>query len=207
MTSFKLLLKSLLFCLIMILLIIVSYFYIDRNLATWINQHVLVNLFFNLSIKIPVVFYLFSGVSLITLAFFSMVRPLKAWEKTLIVAAVSQYCAMGLKVGMKYFFGRYTPGVYFSEHLYGFNFFHDGMKYYSFPSGHTTAIVSYLAVIWIRHNRMLKGLVVVLSCCVGISLIALNMHYLSDVLAAIMLGIMMAIFSNQLILNQTKCFC
>lgn len=81
------------------------------------------------------------------------------------------------------------------------------MKYYSFPSGHTTAIVSYLAVIWIRHNRMLKGLVVVLSCCVGISLIALNMHYLSDVLAAIMLGIMMAIFSNQLILNQTKCFC
>ncbi|WP_077216825.1 phosphatase PAP2 family protein [Piscirickettsia litoralis] len=80
------------------------------------------------------------------------------------------------------------------------------MKYYSFPSGHTTATVSYLAVIWLRC-RILRVIVIFLSLCVVISLIALNMHYLSDVLSGIMLGTMVAIFSNQLIFNENKSIC
>ncbi|WP_139121658.1 hypothetical protein [Piscirickettsia litoralis] len=108
----------------MIILIIISYFYIDRELAEWVNQqHVTENLFYNLSVKIPPALYLLSGGSLIVLLMLSSVRSLKNWEKVLIVAGISQYCAMGLKVGMKYFFGRYTPEVYLAQHLYGFNFF------------------------------------------------------------------------------------
>lgn len=64
---------------------------------------------------------------------------------------------------------------------------------YSFPSGHAMraflfyGFLIYLATIWIRH-RLLKGIVVIGSAAsilfTGLSRVALEAHYLSDIVAA-----------------------
>lgn len=61
-------------------------------------------------------------------------------------------------------------------------------KYYSFPSGHTTASFSVVGVTMLRCSAPTILLVLALALLMGFSRIYLRVHYLSDVVAGAFLG-------------------
>lgn len=61
-------------------------------------------------------------------------------------------------------------------------------KYYSFPSGHTTASFSVLGVTMLRCSAPVVITVFLLAVLIGFSRIYLRVHYLSDVVAGAFLG-------------------
>lgn len=61
-------------------------------------------------------------------------------------------------------------------------------KYYSFPSGHTTASFSVLGVTMLRCSAPVVLAVLFLALLMGFSRIYLRVHYLSDVVAGAFLG-------------------
>lgn len=63
-------------------------------------------------------------------------------------------------------------------------------KYYSFPSGHTTASFSVVAVTMLRCSAAVVVPVFCLAGLIGFSRIYLRVHYLSDVVAGAFLGFM-----------------
>ena len=62
-------------------------------------------------------------------------------------------------------------------------------KYYSFPSGHTTSSFSVVGVTMLRCGLPVVACVLALACLIGFSRIYLRVHYLSDVVAGVVLGI------------------
>ncbi|KSU83585.1 phosphatase PAP2 family protein [Fictibacillus enclensis] len=68
------------------------------------------------------------------------------------------------------------------------------LKDHSFPSGHTTAVFSVIIPLSLIHPGLL-WILVPLGFSVGISRMYLGLHYPTDVLAGMMLGISSGIFS------------
>ncbi|MBC8591486.1 phosphatase PAP2 family protein [Wansuia hejianensis] len=93
---------------------------------------------------------------------------------------LSQLIVQALKRGL----GRERPyKILENLHTFGIN-----MKDYSFPSGHTTASFSLATIIGLNIPRVWI-LVVFLALIVGISRVYLAVHYPTDVVAGMMLGI------------------
>jgi len=64
-------------------------------------------------------------------------------------------------------------------------------KSYSFPSGHTTSSFAVLGVVWASFPRY-KFIILVLAALIAFSRLYLHVHYPTDVLGGIDLGIMCA---------------
>jgi len=77
--------------------------------------------------------------------------------------------------------GRFRPVLYFSQNLYGFDFFHIDADFLSFPSGHSATSLSIAAALFILYPR-LRGLFIILGITVASSRMVITAHYLSDVL-------------------------
>jgi len=75
-------------------------------------------------------------------------------------------------------------------------------KYYSFPSGHTTASFSVVAVTALRCPLYVSIPVCIMALLIGFSRIYLRVHYLTDVLVGLVLGLICGILSVQ-IFNAT----
>lgn len=71
------------------------------------------------------------------------------------------------------------------------NTFNVPIDYYSFPSGHTTAIFS-VNTILAFYFPMLEAVFIALACLVGLSRLYLGVHYPSDVLIDLMIGVVFA---------------
>jgi membrane-associated phospholipid phosphatase len=69
----------------------------------------------------------------------------------------------------------------------GFNFFHAGPAFESFPSGHMTSIFALVVVLWICYPRFWPTCVACMAA-MGVALIAGNYHFLSDVIAGGFVG-------------------
>ncbi len=90
-----------------------------------------------------------------------------------------------LKAGL----GRARPELLFSSNEFGFYWFKWNKFYWSFPSGHTTTVVSLavgLGTLFPRYFFALLGL----ALLVAASRVLLYYHYLSDVLTAFYLTVL-----------------
>ena len=109
------------------------------------------------------------------------VNPLweaRFWFLFICVAIVSSACGI-LKVSL----GRARPSMWLEQKAFGFYGWHMDAPFMSFPSGHTSIIMSLafaLSILFPRYGVpvMLAGFVVALSR------VLLVHHYLSDVLTA-----------------------
>jgi len=89
---------------------------------------------------------------------------------------------------IKPIFGRFRPKMFFSENLYGFNWFEVAFTMNSFPSGHSaTALGAWLAfaMIFPKYRILLLSIGILIAS----TRIIITAHYLSDVIAGSAVGI------------------
>jgi membrane-associated phospholipid phosphatase len=120
--------------------------------------------------------------------------PWHRWEQAVLAAGVSTILADQFRETLAYAFGRYWPDTWIHDNpslirngAYGFHPFHSGVAYASFPSGHTARTLAVAAVVWIAYPGWRSACVVAAFAEAG-SLLAMNYHFVSDVIAGAFVG-------------------
>lgn len=90
----------------------------------------------------------------------------------------------------KMFFARARPVLLVNEGIYGFHFFSVTWKYLSFPSSHASIAVA-IAILGSRYLPKYRSQFYLYGTLGAMSRIALNCHYISDVLIGCFLGILL----------------
>ena len=78
-----------------------------------------------------------------------------------VLCSISLIVAETIKSQLKFAFGRLWPDTWVQNNpsfihdgVYGFNLFHGGPGYASFPSGHTSATCAVILVVWIMYPKL-----------------------------------------------------
>lgn len=122
-------------------------------------------------------------------------RALSRIQNCLLLCSISLIIAEMTKAQLKFVFGRTWPETwvhnnpsFLRDGVYGFNFFHDGSAYTSFPSGHMAVSCSVISVLWVYFPAW-RTVCALVALFVAIGLVAANYHFLSDVIAGSFVGI------------------
>ena len=175
----------------------VAFLWLDRPIATFAHYQILREhhaIFAKLTHipepLIPLAVVVFVAVGLWALTG----RPLTRWQTVVFVSGISVVMAETTKNGLKQIFGRTWPETWVNNNpsfirdgVYGFNWFHDGAAYRSFPSGHMALTCALAAVLWIAYPRG-RPLWALLVLAVAVGLVGANYHFLSDVIAGSFVG-------------------
>lgn len=175
--------------LIYLILVILAYQYADRVVATYFYEidvrkhasflYVLTALG---SMQVYAVLFFISG---LYFRYFKVNREYEA-KSWYLLSCILLVNMLGLV--LKIMFGRARPDLLFNSHLFGFYWFKLHRFYWSFPSGHTITIISLasgLGVIFPKYFYMFLGAALVIAS----SRILLYHHYISDVMTAVYLSI------------------
>jgi len=130
--------------------------------------------------------------------------PLARWQKTLAVACLSLIVADEFRTSLGDLCGRYWPETWFHNNLsligtgtYGFHPFESGDDIGSFPSGHAARIFGFATVWWIALPRS-RAVWIVVCVPMLVSLVAMDYHFVSDVIAGSVLGGIVAAYAARL---------
>jgi membrane-associated phospholipid phosphatase len=135
------------------------------------------------------------------------------WQKALFVACLSLIVADDFRISLDDVCGRYWPNTWINNNpsligtgAYGFHPFQRGDDVGSFPSGHAARILAFAGVwlIAMPRSRSLQVVVILLSTSMLVSLVAMNYHFVSDVIAGSVLGGIVAMYAAQLARLQTS---
>jgi len=110
--------------------------------------------------------------------------------------------ASGILVNLvKMIFGRMRPKLFFNEGLYGFDWFHVGYAYASFPSGHATTLIgAWFAFALISPKYRIPFLVT--GVLLALTRAVLSAHYISDILAGGALGAAVTLICYHLVYRK-----
>ncbi|WP_165483045.1 phosphatase PAP2 family protein [Legionella genomosp. 1] len=165
-------------------LIAFCFFFIDKPLAEFFfNIDLRHNYqFLELFTKLGAGFFYFSAF-ILGIFIFRYIRvntdwEAKCWFLLLCVLVPSSICGF-----LKVVLGRARPSMLLEGQYFGFYGFQTHSPFWSFPSGHTTTIMSVAAGLSLLYPRS-SSYVLTVGFLVAVSRIILNHHYLSDVLAA-----------------------
>jgi membrane-associated phospholipid phosphatase len=193
--------------------VVICYFWIDRPVAFFVYRHHIntIQIFRWLTYPPPEVqnwSALVLTILMVRRAWGSFLR----WQKTLFVACLSLIVADDFRISLGDVFGRYWPETWTHDNpsligtgTYGFHPFQRGDDVGSFPSGHAARILAFAAVwlIAMRRSRTVQVVVIVLSASMLVSLVAMNYHFVSDVIAGSLLGGIIAVYAAHLARLQT----
>lgn len=99
------------------------------------------------------------------------------------------------KTVLKYLFGKVTTRAWLAQNdLYGFHWFNNGVKFSGFPSGHMV-VFTVLALAAMRFYPQYRRASISLLFLLAASLIITDYHFLSDVVAGILLGFILDAFT------------
>jgi membrane-associated phospholipid phosphatase len=138
-----------------------------------------------------------------------MGRRFSKLEATVLLCDISMLAADATKNQLKFAFGRTWPDSWkpdilslVHDNAYGFHFFQPGTSFESFPSGHAAVAAATLSVLWILYPRLraVWGMGVVTA---AVGLVALNLHFLSDVIVGSFVGVSTGLFT--VALWRTSC--
>jgi membrane-associated phospholipid phosphatase len=122
-------------------------------------------------------------------------------ETAAAICTVSTLATIIVKDQLKFAFGRTWPRSwgpamvsFLHDNAYGFHFFQSGKSFESFPSGHAAVAAAVLSVVWILFPK-LRVICAIGVVAVDIGLVALNIHFLSDVVAGTFVGVSTGIFT------------
>lgn len=208
-----LLLRSLIATAFCVAAVLICYFWIDRPVAFFVYHHHInkIQVFRWLTYPPPEV-QNWSALVLTILMVRRAWGSFPLWQKTLFVACLSLIVADDFRISLGDVFGRYWPDTWTHDNpsligngAYGFHPFQRGDDIGSFPSGHADRIMAF-ATVWLiamPHNRTLQLVVIILSTSMLVSLVAMNYHFVSDVIAGGVLGGIVAMYAARLARLQT----
>src|SRR6266568_6146542 len=134
------------------------------------------------------------------------------WQKVLLVACLSLIVADDFRISLGDVCGRYWPETWTHDNpsligtgTYGFHPFQRGDDIGSFPSGHACRILAF-ATVWViatPRNRTVKIVAILLCAPMLTSLVAMNYHFVGDVIAGSVLGGIVATYAAHLARLQT----
>jgi len=104
-----------------------------------------------------------------------------------LTASIATIAAAAAKDELKFLFGRPWPYAWLDYGLYTFHPFADDPLYGAFPSGHTAYVAAPLWVLWCRKPRW-RVVYGVVTGAVMLGLVGADYHYVSDVLAGLLVG-------------------
>jgi membrane-associated phospholipid phosphatase len=126
------------------------------------------------------------------------------WQKVLLVACISLIVADDFRISLGDVFGRYWPQTWTNDNpsligtgTYGFHPFRRGDDVGSFPSGHACRILAFAGV-WMIAMPSTRVMAIVVAVPMLLSLVAMNYHFVSDVIAGSVLGALIAAYAVHL---------
>ena len=182
--------------------VLFCYFWVDRPVAFFVYRHHIseFKIFHWLTYPPPEV-QIWSPLVLTVLLVRRAWKPFLRWEKILLVACVTLIVADQFRVGMGDICGRYWPETWnhdnpslIGDGAYGFHPFQRGDDLGSFPSGHAARILSF-ATVWFITTPRSRVIVAVICTPMLVSLVAMNYHFVSDVIAGSVLGGLVAMYA------------
>jgi len=139
---------------------------------------------------IPLGIVCFIAVGLVAIA----ARPLPKLAIAAALCGISVVMAEATKNQLKFIFGRTWPDTWTNNNpslihdgVYGFNPFHGGEAYASFPSGHTTVTCALVSVLWVLYPQF-RAVYALAVLTVVAGLLGANYHFLSDIIAGGFVG-------------------
>lgn len=133
--------------------------------------------------------------------------PLEHWQKSLLVACLSLMVANEFRTSIGDICGRYWPETWINNNpsligtgTYGFRFMElgsIGADIGSFPSGHSARILGFATVWWMVAPKI-RWLLVIVSLPMLASLVLMNYHFVSDIIAGSVLGGIVGAYSVRL---------
>ena len=203
-----LLLRTLISAAFCVVGVVICYFWVDRPVAFFVYHHHInsIQIFRWLTYPPPEVqnwSALVLTILIVRRAWGSFLR----WQKTLFVACLSLIVADDFRISLGDVFGRYWPETWTHDNssligtgTYGFHPFQRGDDIGSFPSGHATRILAFASVwlIAMPGSRTVQVVVIVFSASMLVSLVAMNYHFVSDVIAGGVLGGIVAMYAAHL---------
>jgi membrane-associated phospholipid phosphatase len=180
------------------LAVVISYMWLDRPIAFLAHSQFSMvhhSFFWGLS-WIPNPLISIAVVVSLAIGFKALVkRAISSNYAAAFVCSSSVLFGEAMKALLKLIFGRTWPESWIGDNpsfirdgVYGFNFFHGGPWYQSFPSGHMAAVCAVISVLWFWHPKW-RLLYMFLVTVVAVGLVGANFHFLSDVIAGSFVGV------------------
>ena len=179
------------------LAVVVSYYWLDRPIALFVHSQLPRNsrMLLEPATYIPNPLIWIATVTFLALGIRGLTgRQLSKMQTAILLCSFSLIIAETIKSELKFVFSRTWPETwrqnnpsFIHDGVYGFNWFHGGDAYQSFPSGHIAAIGAVASVLWIYYPR-LRPIYLIVTLAVLISLVGTNFHFLSDTIAGTFVG-------------------
>ena len=185
--------------------ILICYFWIDRPVAFFVYHHHInkIHVFRCFTYPPPEV-QNWSALMLTILVLRRAWGPFLRWQKVLLVACVSLIVADDFRISLGDVFGRYWPETWTHDNpsligtgTYGFHPFQRGDDIGSFPSGHAARIFGF-ATVWMIAMPTSRVAATLICAPMLVSLVAMNYHFVSDVIAGSVLGALVATYAAHL---------
>jgi membrane-associated phospholipid phosphatase len=175
--------------------VILCYYFVDRPVALFIHEHKIARFEeFRWLTEPPPLVQSWSPLVLVLLCVRRAFGEWRPWQAALFIACVSLIVADQFRESLGDLCGRYWPETWHNNNLsligtgaYGFRPFQTGDDTGSFPSGHAARIAAFFSVFWLAVPR-LRWLCAVIAVPMLIALVAMNYHFVGDVVAGSTLG-------------------
>ncbi|HVT28777.1 MAG TPA: phosphatase PAP2 family protein [Lacipirellulaceae bacterium] len=185
--------------------VVFCYYFIDRPVAFFVHNHRIARFEeFRWLTEPPPLVQSWSPLVLIALIIRRAGGPWRRWEHVLFLACVSVIVADQFRQSLGDLCGRYWPETWHDNNpsligtgAYGFHPFQVGDDIGSFPSGHATRILAFAAIFWLAIPRW-RWFYPVLALPMLIALVAMDYHFVGDVIAGSVLGTIVATWATRL---------
>jgi membrane-associated phospholipid phosphatase len=175
--------------------VIVCYFWLDQPLTLFLHRNVADKTIFVWLQRLPVTFPLLSSLILAWCGLWTLMdRSFSRVQSVALTCSISFIATSLINSQLKYAFGRTWPTTWIENNpslipngVFGFNPFHGGPGFASFPSGHAAAICSVITGLWWSYPSW-RPIYVACVAVVVVGLIGANYHFLSDILSGMFVG-------------------
>ncbi len=185
--------------------VVVCYYFVDRPVAFFVHRHQIARFDeFRWLTEPPPLVQGWSPLVLVALAIRRAFGPWERWQASLFLACVSLIVADQFRQSLGDLCGRYWPETWHHNNpsligtgAYGFHPFEVGDDVGSFPSGHAARIAGLISVFWLTLPRG-RWLYAIVAVPMLVALVAMNYHFVGDVIAGSVLGAIVGVWATRL---------